>query len=179
VPAQPNLEALHDVVAPEPVSWVPQTTGWYVLGALLLAALVWLGWRWWRQRQANRYRSAAIRELAAIRSAFADPTRRVAELRRIQEVLKRAALVAYPRRQVASLAGEEWLRFLDASYGGQGFTQGPGRLLPEIAYGPTQPLQALSEIDRSELLALARQWVRDHRAADPAGGSAQRDGEAA
>jgi hypothetical protein len=167
MPSQTGLDALHDVVAPPPVSWMPQTPAWYVLGALLLVALAWLAWRWWRRRQANRYRSAALVELAAIGAAFTDPQRRLEELQRIQEVLKRAALVAYPRQTVASLTGEEWLRFLDAGYGGQGFTQGPGRLLPEIAYGPTEPLQALSEIDRSELLALAKKWVKHHRATPP------------
>ena len=98
-------------------------------------------------------------------SSLADPSRRVAALRSVPALLKRSALAAYPRQTVASLAGEEWLRFLDDSYGGSGFSEGPGRLLLQAAYAPATQLQTLSESERRELIDLAREWVRRHRGA--------------
>jgi len=169
-----ELQGLHDVVTPGPVSWAPQTPAWYVLGGFGLLILAWQARRWWRRHQANRYRKAALAELRAVASSLADPSRRVAALRSVPALLKRSALAAYPRQTVASLAGEEWLRFLDDSYGGNGFSQGPGRLLLQAAYAPATELQTLSESERRELIDLAREWVRRHRSAP--GGTAVASG---
>ena len=53
---------------------------------------------------------------------------------RLPRLVKQTALAFRPRTEVAALSGEPWLQFLDASYGEKGFTEGPGRLLPKLAY---------------------------------------------
>ena len=66
---------------------------------------------------------------------------------------------------MASLSGDAWLRFLDESYGGKGFTQGPGRLLPTLAYSPLSNLEQLVETHPSEmngLIQLIREWIQQH-----------------
>ena len=69
------LAGLHDVVAPAPVSWAPQTAGWAVLAAALVVLLAWLGWRAWQRARANRYRKVAVSPLAMVRlsSILASP----------------------------------------------------------------------------------------------------------
>ena len=62
---------------------------------------------------------------------------RPAAVAEIPVLVKGIALAFGPRSEVASLTGDAWLQFLDRSYGGSGFTEGPGRLLPTIAYRPT------------------------------------------
>ncbi|HEX2888434.1 DUF4381 domain-containing protein, partial [Vineibacter terrae] len=125
-PADP-LAGLADIPLPPAVSLWPQT--WLsriviaVLAIGLVVAVWWLARRWW----ANRYRRAALAEL----DALAEPTAGALAL-----LVRRTALSAFPRADVAALSGSDWLAFLDRTYGGTGFTQGPGRAL---AAGPYEP----------------------------------------
>jgi Domain of unknown function (DUF4381) len=96
------IEELQQPPEPIPVSMMPQTWGWAGLAALLTALLLWLLWRGWRRWRANAYRRAALAELEL---AGDDPAR-------IAGVLRRTALAAWPRVEVASLTGEDWPAFL-------------------------------------------------------------------
>ena len=142
------MERLHDIVLSEPVSWLPQTTAWYVavVAALLVMALGLAAWL--RHRRKNRYRREALARLAEIanRGAYAE----------LPALVKRTALCCGRRVEVASLTGEAWLRFLDESYGGRGFTHGPGRALTTLAYAPTP------ELDGDAIVPVVRDWIRKH-----------------
>ncbi|MEM7176897.1 MAG: DUF4381 domain-containing protein [Pseudomonadota bacterium] len=133
--------------APEPpaISMLPQTVGWVWLGVALLALIAFLALRWRAYRRANAYRGAA---LAALATAGDDPAK-------IAEILRRCALTAFPRNQVAGLIGAEWLRFLDETGGGTSFSSGPGKALLSAPYRPGAPVDGLS--------ALAAGWIRRHR----------------
>ncbi len=138
---------LREVPVPDPVPMWPQTPGWIVLGAgvmLALAALI--RWRM-RHHRANAYRRAALTELSGLQD---DPAQ-------IATLLRRTALAAFPRAQVAGLQGAEWLHFLDDSFAGDGFATGPGQILTTAPYRPTAPDPALT--------ALARDWIRTHKGA--------------
>lgn len=151
----PDLLALmHELVRPEPVSWLPQTAGWWVLFAWLLAALAVVLGRARRRRLANRYRREAEAELRRIAaSADGNPGAAAAA---IAGLLKRTALAAYPRPQVASLYGAAWARFLCES----------SRQDPEVAAAAQQLAAAAyrQDIDGRELIRPARRWIEAHRA---------------
>lgn len=138
------LDLLEPVPEPTPVSLWPQTTGWIWLGLALLAAAVWIVRRWRRQRHANAYRRAALQEIA---TAGNNPAV-------VAQILRRTALSAFPRSEVAGLHGEDWLSFLDRTYGGNGFLQGPGRLLAVAPYAQS--------VEAADLAPLAAEWVRRH-----------------
>ncbi len=156
-----RLEGLHDIAMPEPVSWMPQTIGWYVVGAVIVGLVVSAAVAYYRRRRANRYRRAALAELADIEATLDDPAKQSAALGAIPILVKRVALSFTPREAIASLTGDPWLQWLDASYGGTEFSRGVGRLLPQMAYRPTDVRQ--DEI--TDLVALLRQWIQQH---DPA-----------
>ena len=62
-PAPPSsyiLRELIEVDFPEPVSWMPQTLGWKIVGIILFIALVYFGYRKARYWWLNRYRAEAI-----------------------------------------------------------------------------------------------------------------------
>lgn len=139
------IDMLVEVPEPPPVSMLPQTGGWIVLGLLVVALLGWLMWRAARRYRANAYRRAALKALA---SAGDDPTA-------ISEILRRAALAVYPRDAVASLEGEAWLRFLDSTVAGDAFSAGVGKALADGPYRSSPPVAGLG--------ALARRWVHKHR----------------
>ena len=81
----------------------------------------------------------------------------------LPQLLKRTAIAATSREQVASLTGDDWLRFLDRSLGGDEFNSGPGRLLTRIAYATSVP-QDISRDQLESLIALSRRWIRHHHA---------------
>lgn len=151
------LTGLQDLAVPAPPSWLPpEGPGWLLLGLLLLAALAWAGRRFGHWRRRTRYRREALAELDALATAPAGPQALVA----ISALLKRTALVAYPREAVASLAGTAWREFLCASG------------TPEFADAACDPLFdagyrahcATAAHERAAVLAAARQWIRAHRA---------------
>lgn len=140
------LDLLEPLPAPDPVSWAPQTVGWVwaslllVVGGLLVARLV------VRQRRTNAYRAAARAELASVGD---DPVQ-------VALILRRAALAGFPRSDVAGLSGDDWLNFLDQSFPGSGFSNGPGRVIAAAPYSPQPaPVPGLNR--------LAADWVRQHR----------------
>ena len=144
-PAAPSRMAMHDLLLPAPVPLWPATPACYLLGALLLLALLWLGWRAWRAWRAwrrNAYRRAALRSLKTVQ----DPAETAA-------ILKRAALAAWPRARVASLAGADWAAFLRRSAPRARLTEATALALAQLAYAPTPD---------GELREAARRWIRLH-----------------
>jgi uncharacterized protein DUF4381 len=145
---KPNaLERLHDFYQPQPPSWMPQTVGWYVVLALVVLLLAWGGWRLVAHWRRNRYRREALRELE-----HAAPSA-------IPALMKRTALAAWPREQVASLSGERWLRFLEAHDGKDSFSKPPANLLVDLDYRET----SLAPEEERAIRRLAGDWIRRHR----------------
>jgi hypothetical protein len=154
------LVGLIDIPLPPPVSLWPQTWTSRIAIALVLTALVVALWRFVHAWRANRYRREALSELGAIGQRVDVREARGEGLAELSMLVRRTALAAFPRETVAPLAGPAWLAFLDQSYGGQGFSQGAGRLLASAPYQRAAP-------DPDQLRALAvlvRQWIRGHHA---------------
>lgn len=149
-----DLSNLRDIVMPPPVPWWPPAPGWWIVAAALAAALAILAVHMIRRYRHNAYRRAALAELAAL-----DPVNEPARVLALSAILKRAALVAYPRAEVASLTGAAWMAFLDRTAGTDAFTKGPAAALERAAYGaPTG--------DGAAIVAAARRWVKRHRAVE-------------
>jgi uncharacterized protein DUF4381 len=141
------LDRLHGFYHPAPPPWTPQTTGWYCVFVLLALLAGWMAWRAWLHWHRNRYRRAALRELAS------------ADGSAIPALLKRTALAAWPREEVASLSGEDWLQFLDTHGTKNSFMDGPGRILIDLEYRGA----ALNPEEERTLRTLADKWIRSHR----------------
>ena len=170
-PSPPPIEGLEDIVLPQPVPYRPNTVGWYVLFALLLALVVHLYARHRRSRAANLYRRQALHELDAIVLTLQAKGGRHGVAAQLPELLKRVALHVRPREEVASLTGAEWLAELDRMYGGTGFTKGPGRLLPRLAYGAPAFVSGVPRAELDALVRLSREWIEKHHSvARPATG---------
>ncbi|WEK49675.1 MAG: DUF4381 domain-containing protein [Candidatus Kaistia colombiensis] len=149
-----DLSNLRDIVLPTPVSWWPPAPGWWVLAAAVLAGLALLAARQIVRHRRDAYRRQALRELAALPASLD-----AAGAQSLSAILKRTALVAFPRDEVAGLTGVAWLRFLDRTGRTQAFESGPAASLPKMALGASAPGD-----DRAIRVA-ARDWIRRHRAA--------------
>lgn len=139
------IDLLEEASEPPPISLVPQTPGWIILGILMIGAGVVLFRFLQRRHRANAYRRAALQQLSSVQS---DPAA-------IATILRRTALVAYPRSRVANLAGPEWLTFLDHSFSGKGFANGPGQIFAKAPFQSIPSDPAATE--------LARTWIKQHR----------------
>ncbi|WP_226667567.1 DUF4381 domain-containing protein [Microbulbifer aggregans] len=151
-------ETLPDMIAqlvppPEPpaISMWPVTPFAKGLGALLLLLLLFFIWRQLQIYRANAYRRAALAEL---QQTGDDPAQ-------VAEILRRTALGAYPRTQVAALTGDEWLAFLNQHYPGDAFAGEVGRTLLQSPYARTVPTQSRA------LAEAARDWIRRHKVTRP------------
>ena len=136
------IDQLIEPTPPDPISLVPQTAGWWVLGALFLVAMSFGVWRVLAHWRANAYRRAALRELEL---AGDDPAR-------VATILRRAALAIYPRREVAGLTGTSWVSFLCET--GQ-FPEAAAQALTRSPYDPGTRADGLKQA--------AEDWLRRHR----------------
>ncbi|MEL7524202.1 MAG: DUF4381 domain-containing protein [Pseudomonadota bacterium] len=139
------IDLLEPVREPAPISMSPQTIGWVWLGLFVLVVAALLFWRVAQHRRRNAYRRAALAELA----------QSAPDASALALLVRRTALAAYPRSSVASLFGETWLAFLDKAYGGNGFSNGPGKVLA------TAPYQG--ETADEPLKQLVKVWIEKHR----------------
>jgi hypothetical protein len=161
-PDPTSLDRLHDIVVPSLAPWWPPAPGWYwVLGIVLVLTFVLLLrlTLWW---QHNRYRRDALAELAIHERALSDAVRCSEAVSAMAELLKRAALTAFPREQVASLTGPVWFAFLDQTGRTTAFSAGSGATLEQAAYDP-RTVAALENAAAKELASVVRHWLAHHR----------------
>lgn len=149
-PSPADLSKLHDFYQPAPVSWAPHTIGWWVVFGVLALLVLWFAVHEIRRWLRNKYRREALRELATTSPEH------------FSTLLKRTAIVAWPRERVASLSGEKWIGFLAQSSSINTFEESPGNRIEQVALSAA----ALSTEDRDKLRDLAAQWIRRHRVQD-------------
>lgn len=144
------LRELRDIQLPDSVPLWPPAPGWWVLALLVSAALV-PGIAALRRRRALRRQ--ALGELRRLEREYRMEGNALRLVKGVSGLLRRVALARAPRAEVAGLVGPQWLAWLDRS-GGNGFTQGAGRVLAAAPYAPA------AAIDAEPLLALAERWIR-------------------
>lgn len=168
------IAKLEPIPEPTPISYFPETAIWIWLAAGLACGLLLLAWLALRRWRARAYRRGALAEL-----------RRAEDIGSMASILRRAALVAYPRDDVAGLIGEDWLAFLDhtlaraddldpQSERADGGSREPRRSPANFRTPIGRTLLTASYVDdasrasmmreASALRALVERWVRDHRA---------------
>jgi hypothetical protein len=157
-----SLDNLRDIVEPASIPWWPPAPGvWLLLALVAVWTVAGLG-LWWVRWRRQAYRRAGLRELREIAARLEAAPQRAAALVDLAALLKRVALVAYAREQVAALSGDAWLTFLDRTGGTARFTRGPGAVLAEVSSRPGRGT-ALDTAQVAALVATAQDWIRRHR----------------
>lgn len=135
---------------PLPISMTPETVGWIWLALFAVVAVGYGAWRWRKTYLASAYRRAA---LTALSQSQDDPVE-------IALLLRRTALVAFPRSDVAALHGPQWLAFLDKAAPKVAFSGSQaGTLLTSAPYQRAEP----SGQANSDLAKMARLWIETHQ----------------
>lgn len=157
---QDPLAQLRDIHLPDMPGFWPPAPGWWVLAALVLAAIVGGLWAWRRQLRQQAYRRESGRALARAWAEFKADGERERYAQSLSQILRRTALTAYPQYGIATLTGQRWLEFLDATSPESikgGFLSPQGTVLADLAYRPVDP-----HLDLAPLHALGSAWVEGH-----------------
>jgi len=193
-PNIPSIEQLKEMALPAPVSYAPQTWGWWVLLAMLIGACLLVGARRYWQWRRDRYRREALVRLAELRSS----EDQLNALRELPELLKRVALSMPSSRNTpsvgagllamasaqptdkstvpplspasrllqgpAALGREDWQVFLQRHIK-QTLPADFSQQLAQLAYAPDDTLLALPPDQRQQLFNTCKHWVEHHHVA--------------
>ncbi|MEX0330093.1 MAG: DUF4381 domain-containing protein, partial [Puniceicoccaceae bacterium] len=106
--------------------------------AVVLSLILFLAWSMVEQRRRNAYRRAGLLLLEEVGTTY-----------ELSVLLKRVALAVFPREEVASLHGAEWVEFL-------------GRTCPGVDLAALVAGDGTAEIETA-LKEAAAYWIRNHR----------------
>lgn len=137
-PDPANLNNLQDIVLPAPPSFWAPAQGFWILLALITMIVITATWIILQIRQRNAYRRAGLVLLAQATTLY-----------EINVVLKRVALAAFPREQVAHLHGTEWSQFMQSTCPGSQFE--------------TLGLANAGSPANDSMRASARNWICHHQ----------------
>jgi len=152
-PQQASLQ-LRDIHLPGTPDIWPPAPGWWLLFGILLLLMIAVGVLAWRRIELRRQRRRVLELLDEIeRSSAGNAT--PGYLAQLSRLIRALALAHFPRQEIASLTGRDWLRFLDSSGGNGQFEHGPGRVLAEGPYMRELP----DGVDGRALAALVRRWI--------------------
>ncbi len=146
---------LKDIHLPGNPDFWPLAMGWWLLLATVFFVLLWIFVSLKKRMRLRKKR----RELLKTLSEFEDKLRQDANSEALAEVntlLRQLAVNYYPRSEIASLTGADWLHFLDQSGKTQGFSRGAGRVLIDAPYQSGK----VQNFNIDEFIPLVRGWVK-------------------
>lgn len=132
-----GIAALKDIHLPMPVGFWPLAPGWYLLMVLVFMlgfSLLYFGYR---KTAHARPRKQALALLKQYQSLYEKDKNSQLICSRVSELIRRVALVYYPREQVAGLHGDAWIAFLNETAKGVDFKP-VQYLLLELPFKPSQ-----------------------------------------
>jgi hypothetical protein len=157
-PAEQQTLQLRDIHLPASPEFWPPAPGWWIAALLVLMILIWSSLRlisYWRYKRSQREIISILEDLSQIDADEQTPE----FLASVSTLLRRVALVKFPRKSVAALTGRNWLLFLDAHGGAGQFVDGVGSVLEAGPYMCDTTMRN-SNVDQQGLLLLARKWIK-------------------
>jgi len=150
----PESIPLRDIHLPDPISWWPLASGWWIsflLIVMLILLVVYLIRRYRKHKLSAAY--LAQQEIEKIRSDFSVNQDKKYLIKELSELIRRVSISIFRREDAAGLTGEDWLAFLDQYSENNEFKMGIGRVLIEAPY------QDNPEFNDDVLLELVSSWI--------------------
>ncbi|MFZ4076962.1 MAG: DUF4381 domain-containing protein [Legionellaceae bacterium] len=156
MPNNPALSQLRDIHLPHPVSVWPIAPGYYAitLALVLICVIIFFAHHYYQRATPKR---EALKQLDDLLISYQNHQDAQAAIAGVSMLLKRVALVYFPRATVASLHTTEWLNFLETHSKALDFTT----IREALTYGPYQPTQ--EKISIVDLVSFAKQWIKQRR----------------
>ena len=143
------LRGLH--LPAEPGFW-PLAPGWWLVLAVLLLTLVFIGIKWYKRRQRVKRFVVIEQQLGAINFAYHEHQDKRKLLSELSMLLRRFEKFQQHNDQQVTLSGTEWIDHLNSYHKDQPFTPYQG-LLTDAIYQPTVEFEptALSDLIHSHI----------------------------
>ncbi|ARP39872.1 DUF4381 domain-containing protein [Vibrio syngnathi] len=144
---------LSPVIAPDAPTWWPLAWGWWAL-IITATALIALVFFMVKRRQINQQaKQEALARLHNNQSSNAlSPST-------AQDIVRQAALSYFPREKVAGLAGDDWLKFLDAQLKNPLFVEKQAQWQQSLYQDPTSMNDAQRKVQQ-QLVDDCEMWLR-------------------
>ena len=152
------LAQLKDIHLPEPISWWPLAPGWYVLLAFIICVTLGIVLYITKRQRHALPKKHALKLLNTYKNQYQQNSNAPLISSQIAELLKRVALVYYPRAQVASMTGDDWLAFLNHTAKGVDF-KSVQELLLDLPFKKAE-LHAKDSLDLTPLIHNAELWIK-------------------
>ena len=153
MPEGDALAQLKDINFPPAIGWWPLARGWYLVMALIFILVVFFLYRAYQRYLNGRAKKQALNLLELYATQYAKEGTTQLTSARISELLKRVALVYYPRQQVASIHGQDWIDFLNKTSKRLDFESVKTMLLDS-------PFKLNEQINLNPLITLAKLWIK-------------------
>ncbi|WP_454781426.1 DUF4381 domain-containing protein [Legionella sp. WA2022007384] len=147
------LAQLKDIHLPPPIGWWPMAPGWYILTGVILFLATVLAYVFYKKHRNTLAKKQALLLLNHYQHQYEQEQNGAQASAHISELLRRVALVYYPREQVASLHGEEWLKFLNETSKNIDFN-----LVKELLLDA--PFKTQEKMDLNPLFNAAQLWIK-------------------
>lgn len=150
------LAQLKDIHLPPPVGWWPLAPGWYVLMVFIFILIAVLTAALYKRHLNARPKKHALALLKTYSAQYEKDHNAQLASARISELLKRVALVYFPRHQVASIHGTTWIEFLNQTGKGINFEPVKTMLLDS-------PFKHDEQINLKPLITRTELWIKQRK----------------
>jgi len=148
---------LRDIHFPGSPDLWPLALGWWLLLTVILFFLFWLAMEARQHIRKKKHNQILFEKFEVLAKKLRkQPDNAV--LAEINILLRQLAITHYPRAEIASLTGGDWLHFLDKSGKTQGFSRGAGRILMDAPYRSDN----LRNLNTEEFIPLIRGWIKNN-----------------
>lgn len=147
------LAQLRDIHLPEQIGWWPLASGWYVLMMFAVLSVIALVYYFYKKHLNSLPKKKALELLKTYALQYEKDRNTQLASARISELLRRVALVYYPRTQVASIHGDGWIDFLNQTGKDVDFTPVKSMLLDS-------PFKTSETVNLKPLINRAEQWIK-------------------
>lgn len=147
------LAQLRDIHLPESIGWWPLAPGWYGLMVLVVVLMIGFAYFLYKKHVHALPKKQALGLLKIYKEQYDKDKNTQLASARISELLKRVALVYYPRAEVASMHGEAWLEFLNQTCKGVDFKPVKSMLLDS-------PFKTSETLNLNPLITRAEKWIK-------------------
>ena len=151
---------LQDIHLPESASFWPLALGWWILIAVIALLASWIIIKAFKHAKQKRHQRTILAKFKILEKKLkANPSN--ATVAEINTLLRQLAITYYPRSEIASLTGGDWLHFLDESGDTHDFSRGAGRILIEAPYQLDKKLNHhIENLNLNEFILLIQAWAK-------------------
>ncbi|MCB1196762.1 MAG: DUF4381 domain-containing protein [Bdellovibrionota bacterium] len=143
---------LRDIHLPHAIGYWPVSIGWWVM-LVLFVALVFAVWRYKKYKQ-NHIGTLSLNAFHEIVKKYEKNKNDAEFSKELSILIRRIVISKFPRKDTASLVGQQWLEFLDKMAECEDFTKGCGR---QIITAPYQN-KSLDRVD--DLIQVVEKWIK-------------------